>query len=268
VHAERARTVEWVQHSREETTRQCRAELDAAEETARRIVASAEERVAELADLRGRIAAQLHGTQAQLGSALAALAPGSEPRPAVEPATAPRIVAPAATPPRIDPPEPPAAVTAPEPAPALPAPEPPPALPAALEDSPDDRRAATDDAAPDRASGPRESEPQQPATQQPEPQQPDPQQPATRPIPVSDPAPGTFVVDAPATDAVTRVPTQPTPTRKASTVPGPTAPEQAVPGEAPLHQTLPDQALPLDAEARRADSRRRRRRSATGATRR
>ena len=73
--AERVRHVEWVQRSREETTLQCRAELAAAEETARRMIAAAQARVAELADVRGRIAAQLRGTQAQLGTALDELAP-------------------------------------------------------------------------------------------------------------------------------------------------------------------------------------------------
>jgi hypothetical protein len=198
--------------------------------------------VAELADVRGRIAAQLHGTQAQLGSVLAALAPRSEPAPAVERATAPpRTVAPAPTPPPIDPSAPPAAVTAPEPSSALPAPEPPPALPAAPGDGPEDGfGATTEDVAPERGDGPRESEP------------------TTRPIPVTDPAPGTLVLDAPATNPVARVPAQPTATREASAAPGNGAAEQAA----------PDQSQPLDAEARRADSRRRRRRSATGATRR
>jgi hypothetical protein len=217
--AERDRTAEWVQRSREETTRQCRAELAAAEETARRIVASAQQRVAELADVRGRIAAQLHGTQAQLGSALMALAPGNEP---------PAAVAPAPQPARIVAPEPPAAVAAPEPHPVLPAPEPAAALPAASGEGP-------------------ESSP-------------------TRPIPVTAPAPGTLVVDAPAVEPM-RDPAEPTHEAPA----GATA---AVPDQARPDQTVPDQAGPerspsLDAEARRADTRRRRRRSsATGASRR
>jgi hypothetical protein len=73
--AERARTGEWVRTTRDEAARAARAEVVAAEETARRLVAAAQERVAELADLRGRIAAQLRGTHAELGSTLAALAP-------------------------------------------------------------------------------------------------------------------------------------------------------------------------------------------------
>ena len=220
--AERGRTAEWVQRSREETTRQCRAELAAAEETAQRIVAAAHQRVAELADVRGRIAAQLHGTQAQLGSALMALAPGNEPPAAV--------VEPAPQPARIVAPEPPAAVTAPEPAPVLSAPEPPAALPAASDEGPD--------------SSP------------------------TRPIPVTAPTSGTLVLDAPAVEpAPDRA--EPAPNHEAHA--GATA--AAVPDQTGSDQARPDRAGPaqppsLDAEARRADTRRRRRRSATGATRR
>jgi cell division septum initiation protein DivIVA len=75
IRAERMRTDQWVQHSKDEATRQARAEIAAAEETARRMIAEAQAKVAELADLRGRIAAQLRGTQAQLGTALDDLAP-------------------------------------------------------------------------------------------------------------------------------------------------------------------------------------------------
>jgi DivIVA domain-containing protein len=77
VHAERARTAEWVRRSREETAQQARAQLSAAEETARRIIAAAQARAKELEDLRTWMAVQLQGTRAQLGEALAALAPGS-----------------------------------------------------------------------------------------------------------------------------------------------------------------------------------------------
>jgi hypothetical protein len=77
--AERARTGEWVRTTRDEAARAARAEVVAADETARRLVAAAQERVAELADLRGRIAAQLRGTHAELGSTLAALAPAALP---------------------------------------------------------------------------------------------------------------------------------------------------------------------------------------------
>ena len=122
IDAERARTVAWVQRSRDETTRQCRAELAKAEETARRIVASAQERVGEMADLRGQIALQLRGTQTQLQDVLAALAPAEVPQ-TVAPAPAPAPPLPAVPAPPV--------VEAPEPAPALPAPEPAPALPAA-----------------------------------------------------------------------------------------------------------------------------------------
>ena len=75
IRAERVRTDQWVQHSKDEATRQARAEIAAAEETARRMIAEAQAKVAELADLRARIAAQLRGTQAQLGTALDDLAP-------------------------------------------------------------------------------------------------------------------------------------------------------------------------------------------------
>jgi cell division septum initiation protein DivIVA len=77
--AERARTGEWVRTTRDEAARAARAEVVAADETARRLVAAAQERVAELADLRGRIAAQLRGAHAELGSTLAALAPAALP---------------------------------------------------------------------------------------------------------------------------------------------------------------------------------------------
>ncbi|MDT0351157.1 coiled-coil domain-containing protein [Pseudonocardia charpentierae] len=77
IQAERVRTEQWVQHSKDEATRRARAGIAAAEETARRMIAEAQARVAELADLRGRIAAQLRGTQAQLGTALDDLAPQS-----------------------------------------------------------------------------------------------------------------------------------------------------------------------------------------------
>jgi cell division septum initiation protein DivIVA len=113
VRAERAAVVEWVQRSRDETTRQARAELAAAEETARRIVASAQAHAKELEDLRARIAVQLRGTRAGLDKELEALAPvavewgppaaaldlpDAEPR-AVEPAPeSPALSAPAVAP--------------------------------------------------------------------------------------------------------------------------------------------------------------------------
>ena len=75
VRAERARTADWVRRTGEETTRQVRAELAAAEQTARRIVAAAQARATELTDLRARIAGQLRGTRAELDDALAALSP-------------------------------------------------------------------------------------------------------------------------------------------------------------------------------------------------
>ena len=65
--------------TRDEVARQARTEITAAEETARRMIAEARDRVAELADVRGRIAAQLRGTQAQLGTALDDLAPEALP---------------------------------------------------------------------------------------------------------------------------------------------------------------------------------------------
>jgi cell division septum initiation protein DivIVA len=123
IRAERVRTDQWVQHSKDEATRQARAEIAAAEETARRMIAEAQAKVAELADLRGRIAAQLRGTQAQLGTALDDLAP---PVPADAP-TAPAVrVAPPAR--EVEAPAAPAVVSAPDPAAVAPAP---PALPTA-----------------------------------------------------------------------------------------------------------------------------------------
>ena len=125
IQAERVRTEQWVQHSKDEATRQARAEIAAAEETARRMIAEAQARVAELADLRGRIAAQLRGTQAQLGTALDDLAPQA-------PTDAPAAPAVRAAPPAraVEAPAAPAVVSAPEPAAVAPAPELP-ALPAA-----------------------------------------------------------------------------------------------------------------------------------------
>ena len=100
IRAERVRTDQWVQHSKDEATRQARAEIAAAEETARRMIAEAQAKVAELADLRGRIAAQLRGTQAQLGTALDDLAPqvpaDAPTAPAVIAGPDPAAVAPAA----------------------------------------------------------------------------------------------------------------------------------------------------------------------------
>jgi DivIVA domain-containing protein len=77
VHEERARTADWVRRSREETAQQARAQLAAAEETARRIIAAAQARAKELEDLRSWMAGQLQGTRAELGEALAKLAPES-----------------------------------------------------------------------------------------------------------------------------------------------------------------------------------------------
>ncbi|MBL8925225.1 MAG: hypothetical protein JNM77_03170, partial [Pseudonocardia sp.] len=90
IERERAQIAQWVHDTRDEVTRQTRAEITAAEETARHMIAEARARVAELTDVRGRVAAQLRGTQAQLGTALDHLAPvalpASSPAPAVEPA--------------------------------------------------------------------------------------------------------------------------------------------------------------------------------------
>ena len=58
---------------------EARAEIAAAEETARRLVAEAQARVEELADVRSRIAAQLRGTQSQLSTAIDSLAPDAPP---------------------------------------------------------------------------------------------------------------------------------------------------------------------------------------------
>jgi cell division septum initiation protein DivIVA len=125
IQAERVRTGQWVQHSKDEATRHARAEIAAAEETARRMIAEAQAKVAELADLRGRIAAQLRGTQAQLGTALDDLAPQA-------PTDAPAAPAVRAAPPAhpVEAPAAPAVVAAPGPAAVAPAPELP-ALPAA-----------------------------------------------------------------------------------------------------------------------------------------
>jgi hypothetical protein len=83
----------------DEVARQARTEITAADETARHMIADARARVAELADVRGRIAAQLRGTQAQLGTALDDLAPealpAASPPPGVEPAPPVRALAPA-----------------------------------------------------------------------------------------------------------------------------------------------------------------------------
>ena len=89
------------------------------------MIAEAQAKVAELADLRGRIAAQLRGTQAQLGTALDDLAPQA-------PTDAPAAPAVRAAPPArpVEAPAAPAVVAAPEPAAVAPAPELP-ALPAA-----------------------------------------------------------------------------------------------------------------------------------------
>jgi cell division septum initiation protein DivIVA len=98
IQAERVRTGQWVQHSKDEATRHARAEIAAAEETARRMIAEAQAKVAELADLRGRIAAQLRGTQAQLGTALDDLAPQTPTDAPVAPAV--RVAPSRPTPPR------------------------------------------------------------------------------------------------------------------------------------------------------------------------
>jgi hypothetical protein len=99
IQRERAQVAQWVHDTRDEVARQTHTEITAAEETARRMIAEARDRVAELADVRGRIAAQLRGTQAQLGMALDDLAPdalpAASPAPAVEPAPRVRDLAPA-----------------------------------------------------------------------------------------------------------------------------------------------------------------------------
>jgi hypothetical protein len=134
IQRERAQVAQWVHDTRDEVARQARTEITAAEETARHMIAEARARVAELVDVRGRIAAQLRGTQAQLGTALDDLAPEalpeSSPAPAVEPA--PRVRALAAAP--GTPALPPAAAESPEPvtrpfAEVPPAPAPPAASP-------------------------------------------------------------------------------------------------------------------------------------------
>jgi DivIVA domain-containing protein len=222
MHTERARTAAWVQRSRDETTRQCRVELAQAEETARRIVASAQERVAELADVRGRIAAQLYGTQDQLHQVLTALAPGAE-RQALPSA----VNAPIA-----------ATATPVEPAP-LPAPE----APVVLE------------------SAQHAVEPE----------------PATRPIPVT--TAGTVVLDAPAEPVSDAQPEPAVVDQEASrpetradaptsadvdeTGRAPVVPSQTASGESVTGPVAPEQA-----DIHRPNARRRRRRPATGATRR
>lgn len=89
IQRERAQVARWVHDTRDEVARQVRSEITAAEETARHMIAEARGRVAELADVRGRIAAQLRGTQAQLGRALDDLAP--EALPAPETSTVPAV---------------------------------------------------------------------------------------------------------------------------------------------------------------------------------
>ncbi len=131
IQAERAQSEQWAQGTRAEATRQARAEITAAEETARRLVAEAQARVEELADVRSRIAAQLRGTQSQLSTAIDSLAPEAlppaVPAPAVGAAPAPPAVeaAPAA----------PAVESVPQP-PALPAAPDVPSPPAASADDP------------------------------------------------------------------------------------------------------------------------------------
>jgi hypothetical protein len=266
MHAERARTVEWVQRSRDETTLQCRAELAAAEETAQRIVASAEQRAAELADLRGRIAAQLRGTQAQLEGTLAALAPGREPQGVV--AGTAVVTAPAAVAP-----EPPAPAI--EAAPAVPA-EPAPlpgaqAAPAPVE--------AASLPAPERREVIGAGD---------EPTAVEPAEPVTRPLPVSPPAADTLVLDGPPIGTTPPEPVTPEQTAPEKTAASPDRPElmprpepdaatQAIPEQTTLPQApdeetpeeaAPGAAQPRDAEARRPAPRRNKRRSATGASRR
>lgn len=248
VHAERTRTVEWVRHSRDETTRQCRVELAAAEETARGIIAAAQERMAEMADLRSRIAAQLHGTQTQLLDVLAELTPGREPASAriAAPPAAEQIVAPPL-------PEP---VMAAEPLPALPVPEPTPALPAASNGRNDIRsdKPATDrtEAVDTTAARPEVVEP------------------ATGPLPVTPAASHTLVLAVPPTDV---------PGPEAPTVPGqagqsPPVADRPAPSPAEPEQLAADEvnATPThpltDDDPRRPHARRRDRRPATGATRR
>src|SRR5215212_2673102 len=89
------------------------------------MIAEARAKVAELADLRGRIAAQLRGTQAQLGTALDDLAPQAPTDAPAAPAV--RAASPAR---EVEAPAAPAVVAAPDPAAVAPAPELP-ALPAA-----------------------------------------------------------------------------------------------------------------------------------------
>ena len=231
MHAERARTAAWVQRSRDETTRQCRAELAEAEETARRIVASAQARVGELADLRGRIALQLRGTQAQLAETIAALAPGAEPQalpPAPDPAPAP--ITATATP--IEP----APLVAPEPRTALEA-----SSPVVVEPEPVTRPLPI--AAPETVvlDAPEAVEHQAP--------------------PVDAPGADDLATDdLDADDRDDETPTDPGGMPSESIVPASAsgnAPDGAVPG----------QAAPADGQAQRSTARRRRRRSSSGAPR-
>ena len=138
---------QWVQRTRAEATRQARAEITAAEETARRMVAEAQARVEELADVRSRIAAQLRGTQSQLSTAIDSLAPealppavptpavaAAPPAPVVNAAPVPPAVTATPVPPAVGAaPAAPAVESAPQP-PALPAASDAPALPAASAD--------------------------------------------------------------------------------------------------------------------------------------
>jgi hypothetical protein len=250
VQAERARIAEWVRRTGEETTRQVRAELAAAEETARRIVAAAQARVDELSDVRARVAAQLRGTRVQLGETLEALAPEAVEAPAPIRAAPARPAAPVggaatgsiAAPPRrtVLPAPTDTTLPAPEPATALPAPP------------------ATSSARPETASpsGP-------PASAGPPAPEPEPE---TQPVPVTVPEPRTLVLEAPPGTADAG---EPKATRTAQMEPIDVTDSADDPESAETDEGGPDQSVDQpgpSTDARPPNSRRRKRRSSAGAS--
>jgi hypothetical protein len=236
--AERERLAAWVRHSRDETTRQCRAELAAAEETAQRIVAAARRRVEELTVVREQVAAQLHAARAQLHGTIATLSPLHDPpldtaapdtgtHDTPSDTTAPRTTGLGSTAPDT------AAADSATPDSATP-------------DTAAPHTAALDTAAPDTAA----LDAAAPDTE-----------PTTRPIAtVTD----TRVLDAPVPDD--GGPALPDSEGEALEVPAQAGPPD-VAGPA-AHPSVPDPAEPRNDEGHRPTARRRRRRPPTGATRR
>ena len=119
LHAERAATRREIDGLYRDHSERVRAETEQATAHARRIIADAERRVAELVGLRGRVAEQLTGTQAVLGRVLGSLAPLDDETAATAPAVEPPTVQlHAGTLTGVEPVDAPAPATAPAPEPA------------------------------------------------------------------------------------------------------------------------------------------------------